>query len=237
MSYQYILLKTNIKIRLYIFILIFYLQINSTFCGKCQKVENLLNRTCYNDIIKFDHDKWRSGKGCVNKKGDLIIEFSLNPGESESRLFYGLKKNGRYYFPGEPVYKQIDSISCSTCDNKYKGRFESKNLFVSLKDDIYKNKQYLFSMSSYKSATALFDLENENITYYAWNTINFFGFDKQIFSYEYSLFEIEDTNTYIAVVVESAGYENNDPNKEYAETYSLRKFQFKAFDPEITNTY
>ena len=95
---------------------------------------------------------------------------------------------------------------------------------------INKTKQYLFSMSSYKSATELFDLENDNITYYAWNTINFFGFDKQIFSYEYSLFEIEDTNTYIAVVVESAGYENNDSNKEYAETYSLRKIQFNAFD-------
>ena len=76
------------------------------------------------------------------EKGEVIVEFSLDIGESSSRLFYGLKKNGRYYFEGEPVFKEIDYTQCVDCDNgsKYKGRFESRNLLVSLEGDSTKSK-------------------------------------------------------------------------------------------------
>ena len=189
------------------------------------EVENLLNTTCYNDLITFNHSTWRAGHACVNNNGDLIIEFSTNPKESKSRLFYGLNKNGRYYFPGEPVFKQIDDMTCQNCDNEnYKGRFESRNLFVSTKIDTSKSKQYLFSMSTFYSLVEMHDIENDN--YYTWDTVKFFGFEKQIFSYEYSLFEIQNTNTYIIAVVESAGVINNN---EYAEKYTLRKFQLGNF--------
>ena len=180
---------------------------------------------CYNDVIKFDHDTWRAGHACTNNNGDMIVEFSLNPKYSSKRLFYGLKKNGRYYFPGEPVYKQIDNITCQDGENNgYKGRFESRNLFVSIKDDINKTKQYLFSMSSFHSLVELHDIENDE--YYAWDTVKFFGFDQDIFSYEYSLFEIENTNTYIIAVVESGGLVNGN---EFADHSTLRKFQFGNF--------
>ena len=49
--------------------------------------------------------------------------------------------------------------------------------------------------------------------FHFFHTVKFFGFEKQIFSYEYSLFEIQNTNTYIIAVVESAGVLNNN---EYA---------------------
>ena len=105
--------------------------INAFFSGECSNKVSLLDANCYNDVIKFDHDTWRAGQASTNNNGDMIVEFSLNPGESKKRLFYGLKKNGRYYFPGEPVYKQIDDIVCQNCDDdKFKGRFESRNLFV-----------------------------------------------------------------------------------------------------------
>ena len=70
----------------------------------------LTNKNCYNDVITFNDDKWRSGHAVTNKYGDLIVEFSLNPGESFKRLFYGLNKYGRYYFPGEKALKQIITI-------------------------------------------------------------------------------------------------------------------------------
>ena len=213
------------KIITFIYFILFLPTIKAFFSGECSNKVSLLDTTCYNDAIKFDHDKWRAGHACTNNNGDMIVEFSLNPGESKKRLFYGLKKNGRYYFPGEPVYKQIDDIVCQNCDNNnLKGRFESRNLFVSLNTDPEKSKQYLFSMSSYDSLVELHDIENDQ--YYAWNTLKFFGLKGRIFSYEYSLFEIQNTNTYFIAVVESAGFVGNN---EFAKNYTLRKFQFGSF--------
>ena len=216
------------KIIFFIYFILFLPTINAFFSGECSNKVSLLDANCYNDVIKFDHDTWRAGHACTNNNGDMIVEFSLNPGESKKRLFYGLKKNGRYYFPGEPVYKQIDDIVCQNCDDdKFKGRFESRNLFVSLNTDPGKSKQYLFSMSSFDSVVELHDIENDK--YYAWNTLKFFGLKGRIFSYEYSLFEIQNNNTYVIAVVESAGFVNTN---EFAKNYTLRKFQFGSFSSD-----
>ena len=132
-----------------------------------------MNTKCYNDLITFNHDTWRAGHPITNNKGELFIEFSTNPKESKKRLFYALNTKGRYYFPGEPVFKLIDDIKCQNCNNnKYRGRFESRNLFVSLNDNPSKSKQYFFSMSSYNSTVELHDIENNK--YFAWDTIKFF---------------------------------------------------------------
>ena len=95
--------QKNNSIRLVLSILIFQSLLYLIFCRECKNIQDLTNTDCFNDVIKFDHDTWRAGHASTNKKGDMIIEFSLNPGDSKKRLFYGLKKNGRYYFPNEPV--------------------------------------------------------------------------------------------------------------------------------------
>ena len=197
----------------------------------CKGKGSLTDTTCFNDVIKFDHDKWRAGNGCTNLKGDLIIEFSLNPGESKERLFYGLKKNGRYYFPGEPVFIHIDDVVCQDCsDSKFKGRFESRNTFLSLKDDTAKSKQYLFSMSSYNSVTEIIDIE-DNLTYYAWDSVKFWDLNRPIFSYEYSLVEIENSNIFFSAFIESAG--SHSDGKEYSNTVTIKKFYFNSFDSRV----
>ena len=189
-----ILFQHNIsKIRIFIFTFQILLALVPIFCDGCKGIVDLSNKSCYNDVIKFDHDKWRAGHACVTNNGDLIMEFSLNPGESKKRLFYGLNKNGRYYFPGEPVYKQIDNMVCQDCasDPNHKGRFESINLLVYLKGDTTRQKHYLFSMSSFYSLAELIDInDSDNFNYYAWNSINFFSLTRPIFSYIYSLYEI-----------------------------------------------
>ena len=239
--------------KILLFILIFHilLQINLISCDGCKNVHNITIKSCYNDVITFNHSKWRSGHACTNNNGDLIIEFSLNPGESSGRLFYGLNKNGRYYFPNEPVFKQIDYMTCQDCDNNnYRGRFEARNLFVSLSTDSTKQKQYLFSMSTYYSLAELIDIESDDFTYYAWNMTKFFGLSRPIFSYEYSLFEIENTNTYVTAFIESAGFSWNAEKKkdeEYSDTVTLKKFTLKNFGTsdykevtqitEISDTY
>ena len=162
----------------------------------------------------------------------MLIEFSLNKKESSSRLFYGLKKNGRYYFPEEPFFKEIEDIQCEDClpDSKYKGRLESRNLFISLTGDTTKSKQYLFSMSAGYSLVELIDLEN-NFTYFAWNSTNFFGLTKPIFSFEYPLFELEDSNYFITAFMEVEGY-NTANNLDVSNSFTVMKFTIKEFNSD-----
>ena len=220
------------KFRTFIIIIELILSINIIFCQNCKNVENLLSKTCYNDLIIFDDLNWRSGHASTNNKNITIVEFSLNSGNIEKRLFYGLKNNGRYYFTNGLL--KIDSMTCSGCSSSdRKGRYESRNLFVSLKDDTSKTKQYLFSMSSYYSLVELIDFDNSaSPNYYAWSTLTFFDLQRPIFSFEFSLFEIGDTNTYIATFIESGGFEKdeNDEDKEYGNTTTITKFELNNFD-------
>ena len=221
------------NIQLYIIISLFLFSFESVTSDKCFNATNLKNKTCYNDVITFNHDNWRAGHACNSKNGDLIVEFSLNPGESSKRLFYGLNKKGRYYFPNEPVYKEIGSMVCQDCDNNnYRGRFESRNILVSLDGDST-NKEYLFSVSTYYSLAELIKFDSDDFTYYAWNMTKFFGLTRPIFSYEYSLFEIGNSKTYVLAFIESAGFQYNSESKkdeEYSNKVTLKKFKLKKFD-------
>ena len=214
--------------RILVHFLLIYFQINIIYCQNCKDIHDLSNKTCFNDIITFDHDNWRSGHASINNNGDMIIEFSLDSLESDSRLFYGLKKNGRYYFPGEPVFREIKEMKCEDAEtgSKYKGRFESTNLFVSLSNDAPKSKQYLFSMSSRYSLVELIDIEN-NLTYYAWNSTEFFGLTLPIFSFKFSLFELDNSNTYITFFSASLGYRDD---LEVANTVTIQKFSLNSFN-------
>jgi hypothetical protein len=169
-------------------------------CEGCKGIKDLTDTSCFNDVITFNHEKWRAGHACTNSKGEVLVEFSLDVEYTSKRLFYGLKKNGRYFFDGEPVFKEIEYTQCQDCeaDNQLKGRFESRNLLVSLESDSTKSKQYIFSMSVYYSLVELIDFDN-SLNYKTWNVTKFFGLTHPIFSYEFSLFEIEDSRTYITV--------------------------------------
>ena len=87
---------------------IFIIQINISFNKKCAKNTLITNTTCFNDVLKFENKYYRAGHFVTYKNGDMIAEFSDDNGSSDgfSRLFYGLKKNGRYYFPNNsPTYE------------------------------------------------------------------------------------------------------------------------------------
>ena len=223
------------KLKLFINIFQILLSIDLILCRTCKNVHDLLNKTCYNDVITFNHNQFRAGHACTNKQGNMIIEFSINPEESNLRLFYGLNKRGRYYFPGEPVYKEINITNCLDCeDNKYRGRFESRNLLVHLNSDTSREKQYMFSMSSYYSVAELIDIDDRNnFKFFSWNMTKFMDINRPIFSFEYSLFEIGTTRTYIAAFIESGGFKedpgDNNKLKEFSESITLKKFQFNNF--------
>ena len=214
-----------------LFFLLFCSLNTQTFSQACKNIIDLSNKNCFNDVITFNHSKWRAGHACTNKHGSVLVEFSLNPENSCKRLFYGLNKKGRYYFPGEPVFKEINTTNCVDCDNnEYRGRFESRNLLVSLYNDIEKTKQYLFSMSTYYSVVELIDIEDrENFNFLLWNITKFFNLRRSIFSLEFSLFEIDQNNTYITAFIESAGF--NHKNEELSNTTTILKFHINSFTP------
>ena len=217
------------KIRLFLFIFQILLSIDFIFCGNCKSKINLLDKACYNDLLTFNDTDWRAGHACTNKQNVTIVEFSGDNSGEKSRLFYGLKDNGRYYFSGG--LKKIDTMSCHSCTSTHRGRFESRNILVSLKGGS-STKQYLFSMSSYYALAELIDIDDPNsINYHAWNTTVFFGLTHPIFSFEFSLFEIEETKTYIAAFIESAGTKKNAEGKdeEYSNTNTIVKFQFDSY--------
>ena len=145
------------------------------------------------------------------------------------RLFYGIKKNGRYFFPGEPVYREIDITDKNTTSNTDNlGRFESYNLFIHTQKEEEKDKQYLFSISSYESLVELHDIESGE--YHTVQTKTFYN-ERRIFSYQYSIFEIEKSNTFLLAVVLSCGNKTVDSKqKEFSSTNMIKKFQFNGFN-------
>ena len=73
-----------------------------------------LNYTVFNQ----KHENMK-GRFSTNKKGDLILEYSAH----NSRIFYGIKKDGKGFFNGEYI-KIIDDVGGN--------RYEGVNSFVSL---------------------------------------------------------------------------------------------------------
>ncbi len=96
-------------------------------------------------------------------------------------MFFGLKKNGNYYFDDKPT----KIIEIENEDN-YE-RFHSRLIFVR---DNNNQKEYLLSTGYEKSLTELYDLDTFN--YIVKNTVNITG--REIFSYSSSLFELKFEN-------------------------------------------
>ena len=119
----------------------------------------------------------------------MIIEYS-NSGSTRlnQRLFYGIKKNGRYFFSDEEAYREKE-VNHPDPNSNINARYEARNIFVSLEDDKDKEKEYLFSTSSYDTLTELHDLENN--TYKSKGTIEYFNI-RNVFSFEY-IIALSDT--------------------------------------------
>ena len=180
-----------------------------------------------NNLIIIDKKHYRAGNFAINSNGDMIVEYSYQ----NWRLFYGLKENSRYYFNGtdndETPMKEIEIMNSE--NNDIYGRYESKNIFISLQDDNNSNKQYLFSTSSFTSVTELYNLDNlENNDYFIRTTSNII--EHEIFSYSYSLLElpIETQKKYLLLIT----YTTGDPNGNLIEAI-IFSFPQKDLNIEI----
>ena len=216
-----------------ILIFLITLQIKAVLCGdkdSCLRIYDMSNTNCFNDRIIFDN-KWRAGHFVTTKEGVLIIEYSNdggNKGDNTKRFFYGLKKNGRYYFANESAFKHFTAKNPS--DDTINGRYESKNAIVHLKGDTSKTKEYIFSTSIWTTATELHDLDNDTSNY--WDTVEFWEII-EIFSYEIVFLEIKENNEmhYVCVFTQREKEKAwiNGKLEDWSKTFSLRKFSFDNF--------
>ena len=174
-------------------------------------------------IIVFNPDShYRAGNFAINKNNDMIIEYSYQ----NKRLFYGLKQNGRYFFNdenGNPISTKEITLQNNE-DTSITQRYESKNIFVSLKNDVQKDKEYLFSTSSYTTVSELYDLENlENIHNKVKTTSRFLG--TEIFGFQFSLLELPSNTEKQYVLIYSTST-TSDPG----QYITLKKFTFTEFN-------
>ena len=106
--------RSFIKLNHSIFIICFYLSVFKFY---------ILNIDVdLNNILVFDSKKYRSGNLAINSKGDMIAEYS----REKYRLFYGLDKDGLYYFTDKDNNEiHTKEIIITNSDSTYFGRYES----------------------------------------------------------------------------------------------------------------
>ena len=161
--------------RLFLAFLIFSVNIIKIKSATCKDNKNIANKDCFTDVIIFNNMKYRAAHSSVNQNGVFIMELS-NDAETGNRVFYGLKSNGRYYFPNEII-----------------ARYESINSFIALKDDVNKEKEYFLSISTYYCFMEIYDLNEESVSYDAIYTYDYLS--NQIFSFRFDIHETKYSGT------------------------------------------
>ena len=153
----------------------------------------------------FNEKNYMKGQFAVNSKGDIIIEYSIEG----SRLFYGIKKNGKGFFNGEYIKKlQLNN----------KVRYESENIFISLNNNNDNNIEYLLNFGANDTAVELFNFEENIDQNYIIKTPNEV-LGNSIFSYVNSLIELNNNNIkeYLLIYI-------------YDQNYFLKKLSFSSFN-------
>ena len=134
----------------------------SQYCSK----EDFISNNCKinNSIIKI---QWITNIIMVGERyfryqnlakfsnGDLIFETSPYSYFNSKRIFYGLKKNGRFYFKNKTNEEMTSFYSLTGTLNK----FESINAIIISND----RKEYFMSIGRLTTHTEIFDFENEKI--------------------------------------------------------------------------
>ena len=206
--------------------------------NECDIDPSLNNEQCFNNILKFDHKHYQASNLAMSKNGDLVIEFSEDNEISSSRLFYGLTKDGRYFFKNQSSYTYELNINYENMESLVHFDLNNKitNLFISITNDPNEGNQYLLSINSYYSIIELHDFNNDYNNHYTWTFQTFFNLEKNnyLFPYEPNLIEIPEENTYII-----AFFPKFNITADILDIDFMKKFRIKSFDndayEEISN--
>ena len=113
-----------------------------------------------NKIIRLGDEDFRFVHFSTNLDGDMIVDTSTSSDSSykSERRFFGLKKNGRFYFKNNSPF-----LSLYEANNYAKIYAESCFIQIST-DDENNGKEYLFSMSISGGSVDIYDFEQESIS-------------------------------------------------------------------------
>ena len=100
-------------------------------------------------------------------------------------------------------------------------------MFVCLADDLNRNQEYLFSTSVYDSITELWNLESST---YATNKTRTIFNTLDIFSYEFSLIELKESNQFVYFIAFTEHEEDREDGKDYSKKFKVVKFKFTSFN-------
>ena len=191
----------------------------------CELNPSINNQECFNYVLKFNQKDFLLNSIASNKNEDFLIQYNeyLDFDElNSSRFFYGASNSRKYFFSNKTFFSSEFNIEINDeiFEDSYFSNIyfleDSKNLFVSIKNDINKKKQYLFSINAYDSLVELYDLNNNN--YLIWSFNKFFNLDEDeyVFPFKYEIFELKEISEYIIA--------------ELLNTSFIKKFKFNSFD-------
>ena len=115
------------------------------------------NKSIINNIILFNEENFIYLNFAKYSNGDIIFSSTANF-QTEKRIFYGFKKNGRPFFQNETSY--FYSMN-STKESNWEHKNESDSLVIKLSDE--SEKEYLISTGNNKSFCEIYDFENNEI--------------------------------------------------------------------------
>ena len=149
-------------------------------------INNTIIRTQFpNDIISIGEKTFRYLNFITLSNGEMIFQTFSYP-ENNTRIFYGLKNNGRGYFKNANKETPFFSVNAKNTDQM---KYESGNSIFTINE-----KEYFLSMGRFKSYTEIIDLENGTII--SNKTTNLIGFENHNFAS--NLIKInKDTNEYL----------------------------------------
>ena len=134
--------------------------------GECIIDNQIIKTQWLNNIVMIDINRLKFFNFIIYSNGDMIFETSKYECTS-MRMFYGLKKNGRYYFRDEEN-KETPLFQLNTKEEE-KNKYESSDNVITLN-----NKEYIISVGRLESNTEIYDFENKTI--YSIKTEQIFGY-------------------------------------------------------------
>lgn len=146
----------------------------STYCSSQQfslnlcSIDNEIIKTQWlNNIIILKEEKLKYFDFILSPDGDFLFYSHPSPSNNK-RIFYGLKKNGRYYFKDENNNEEIPIFNLTTDINKGNKADSFNSFFIA-----NNGKKLILSLSNQDSYSEVFDLDGKKI--YSKTTNNLFN--------------------------------------------------------------
>jgi len=122
---------------------------------ECILDNSIIKTQFLNNLMNLGEMSFRYFNFVQFSNGDLILETSPFP-PNNKRIFFGLKKNGRYYFKNDN--NEETPFNYLIADNIFESKYESGNSII-----INDGKEYFLSIGRLETFTELFDFENNKI--------------------------------------------------------------------------